>query len=286
MRGFFRAEDGTPLFFESRGEGRALVLCYGLTCRREHWRHQIEHFCRSYRVVTFDYRGHHASGVPANDSHLTIEWCAKDVGALLRHLELEEAVIFGHSLGVSVAVETARREASRVRGLVLVCGALHDPFSQMLYTNALSHVYRVWSRLYDRFPDACGRIWKTLTRPSRFVYHVTAQLGFNPERSPSHDILGYIEGVHATPPPVFHALLRDYSDYDSRRILDELEVPTLVVAGERDLITPFASQEEIATLLPKGELVTIPGGSHNAHTDFPGEVNSRIDDFLEGIGYR
>src|SRR5207247_1484965 len=48
-RGFFRAEDGTPLFYEVRGEGRPLLLCYGLTCRREHWRHQVAHFTKNYQ---------------------------------------------------------------------------------------------------------------------------------------------------------------------------------------------------------------------------------------------
>src|SRR5262245_22063647 len=101
-RGLFPARDGTSLYYEVSGEGRPLVFCYGLLCRRDHWRHQLQHFRKRYRIVTFDYRGHNASGTPANDRHMTLEWCARDVEDLMNYLGLEEAVCLGHSLGVPV----------------------------------------------------------------------------------------------------------------------------------------------------------------------------------------
>lgn len=285
-QGTFNAPDGTSLFFESRGEGKPLIFCYGLTCRRDHWRHQARHFVKHYRVITFDYRGHHASQLPKNDRHLSLEWCAKDIQALYDHLELEDAVCLGHSMGVTVLTRAALLLESRLRGMVFICGSVHNPFEQMFHTNRLKAVYEVSSFLFDTFPETSSKLWGTFTKPNGLGYLLTSQFGFNATRSKREDIQGYLEGVHKTPLPVFHYLLRDYVRYDGRPDLEKIAVPTLVVAGEDDWITPMASQEEIASLLPSGELAKIPGGSHNAHTDFPGEVNARIDEFLGKIGYR
>ncbi|NDD05341.1 MAG: alpha/beta hydrolase, partial [Proteobacteria bacterium] len=100
-QGLFKASDGTSLFFEVQGEGKPLVFCYGLTCRRDHWRHQIAYFAKNYQIITFDYRGHHNSSRPLNDQHLTLDWCANDLVDLFNHLRIQEAVVLGHSLGVS-----------------------------------------------------------------------------------------------------------------------------------------------------------------------------------------
>jgi hypothetical protein len=81
--GLFRTRDETPIYYEVHGHGRPLILCYGLLCRREHWRYQIEPLARHYTVILFDYRGHHRSGAPANDQHLTLDWCARDVQDLI-----------------------------------------------------------------------------------------------------------------------------------------------------------------------------------------------------------
>ena len=80
-------------------------------------------------------------------------------------------------------------------------------------------------------------------------------------------------------------MLKDYTSFDGRERLKKLKVPTLVVAGEDDFITPFELQAEMARLIPQGELERIAAGSHNAHADLPEVVNRRIDDFLERINY-
>lgn len=284
-KGLFRSRDGTSIYYEVQGKGKPLVFCYGLTCRREHWRHQIRHFARTHRIVTFDYRGHHASGLPPNDRHLTIEWCARDVEDLLAHLKIEEAVFLGHSMGVPVITQAAGILNEKLRAMIFVCGAVHNPFQYMFYTDRLNYVYRAASTLFDNFPDASAAVWRTFTRKNPLSYFITSQFGFNPDTSEEGDIVSYLEGVHRTPLTVFHQLLRDYTTFDGRGLLPAIKAPTLVIAGEDDCITPLSVQRELVGLLPKGELETIPEGSHNAHTDFPDEVNGRIGAFLERLEY-
>lgn len=284
-RGILPSRDGTPLYYEVQGEGPALVFCYGLTCRTSHWRHQVERFSGDYRVVTLDYRGHHRSGMPGNRKNLTLKWCARDVEDVIRGLGIEDAMVFGHSFGVPVAIHLARFVPERVKGLVLVCGSVVRPFEHMFYSNKLNYVFRASSKLYTAAPQLVSRLWHEFTKENWFSTFLTARFGFNAALASEQDVRCYLEGVHAAPFEVFHALLDDYNRFDGRKLLADVTCPALVVAGDSDFVTPFYLQEEMAKLLPKGELVRIEGGSHNAHMDFPGEVNAAIESFLVRVGH-
>jgi pimeloyl-ACP methyl ester carboxylesterase len=283
-QGVFKARDGTPIYYEVFGVGRPLLFCYGLLCRREHWRHQLDYFRNEYQVIQFDYRGHQYSGRPENDRHLTLEWCAKDAQDLLNHLGIEEVVVLGHSMGVSVLNHLLLME-ERVKGAVFICGTVKNPFEHMFYSNRMNGVFWAGALLHDLAPQLMDQIWKKCTERNRLNVFFTSRLGFNPTRSEEHDVVNYMEGVHQTPFAIFNALMRDYRSYDGREDLAKISQPVLVIAGENDFITPLELQEEIADLLAHGELLRIPGGSHNAHTDYPEKVNEAIAAFLKRLDF-
>lgn len=283
--GLFQARDGTSIFYEVQGKGKPLLFCYGLVCRREHWHHQVDHFVDRYQIISFDYRGHHRSSAPRNDQHITVEWFARDVQDLIHHLGLQEVVCLGHSLGVAVAALAAELEP-KVKAGVLICGTVTNPFDHMFYTDRMNRLYRLSAYAYDFSPSLTSLIWDFFTKKdSRLGFLLTAQLGFNPDSASERDILSYMEGVNQTPFGVFQALLKDYTQYDGRPGLKRVQVPVLVIGGEDDLITPPFLMEEIAGLIPQGELKLVAEGSHNAHSDFPQEVNAFIQEFLTRINY-
>jgi pimeloyl-ACP methyl ester carboxylesterase len=285
-QGFFNSRDGTPIFYEISGQGRPLIFCYGLVCRRDHWRHQIRHFSRDYQIITFDYRGHHRSGTPQNDQNITLEWCAKDVQDLIHFLDLKEAVCFGHSMGVPVCTLLSLLEPERVKGVVLICGSVSNPFHGMFFTDRMDRVYKWSSKLYEFAPQAMTVIWRRFTEINRLNVFFTYHLGFNPYLAEEEDVLGYMEGVNQIPISTFFSLLKDYTAHDGRPQLREMKCPALVIAGREDCITPMELQEEMARLIPQGELEKMAHGSHNAHMDLPDLVNGSIESFLRRIHYR
>lgn len=285
-QGLFKASDGTCLYYEVKGQGRPLVFCYGLTCRKEHWHHQIEHFSKKYQVITFDYRGHHSSATPANDQHLTLDWCAKDLVALFDHLELKEAVVLGHSFGVPVLSKFIPLLPKRVTGAVFICGSVTNPFETMFHSNRMTRVHQLTSFIQDQVPELMARIWQKLTEKNRLSFLMTSRLGFNASRAEEKDVLNYMEGVHRTPFHIFYSLITDYARYDGRPFLSQIQCPTLVLAGDADHITPYSLQEEMAELIPNSQLIKIAGGSHNAHMDFPEKVNRSIDAFLYELEFQ
>ncbi|MBI4404046.1 MAG: alpha/beta hydrolase [Deltaproteobacteria bacterium] len=285
MQGFFRSGDGTAIYYESSGEGRPLIFCYGLVCSIDHLHFQIEHFSQRYQVIAFDYRGHHRSSTPQNDRNITLEWCAKDVQGLIRHLGLKEAVCIGHSMGVPISVLLSALEPQVLKGLVLICGSVGNPFKRMFYSDKLNAFYEVVSRLYDAAPEVAMKVWKKLTDQNRLSYFIASKFGFNPTLAEERTIRMYLEGVNQTPVSTFQALLRDYTKFEGARLLPGIQCPALVIAGDKDCITPIDIQEDMCHRIPNAVFSVIPDGSHNALTDLPEVVNGRIDRFLETIQY-
>jgi pimeloyl-ACP methyl ester carboxylesterase len=285
MNGLLQSRDGTAIYYEVHGEGRPLLFCYGLLCRRDHWRYQLAHFASRYRVVLMDYRGHQRSALPKNENNLTLEWCARDIQDLMQFLELEEVACFGHSVGVPVLTHLATLEPERVKANVFICGSVNNPFEQMLFTDRLDALFEASSHLFNFVPGAADSIWRTFTGPHALAHFMASQLGFNPDVAQSRDVESYLQGVRETPPEVFYRLMQDYRKVDRLPLLKQSKIPTLVVAGDEDCITPWPVQEKIARLLPKGEIERIEGGSHNAHMDFPDQVNELIEGFLGRVGY-
>ncbi|MCB9254921.1 MAG: alpha/beta hydrolase [Bdellovibrionaceae bacterium] len=279
-RGIFKSRDGTPLYYESRGSGQPLIFCYGLTCRIEHWRYQLSFFEKDYRVIALDYRGHHRSGSPRNGRNMTIKWCARDVEDLMNHLKLSRAVCLGHSFGAPVCVYLANFCQEKVAGLVLICGSVVRPFEHMFHSNKLDAIFKLSSKLYGIAPGLVGRGWYEFTKQNWFSYFMTARFGWNPEKSNEQDISAYMQGVHESPVETFHNLLKDYNEFDGRKLLPHVKAPALIVAGGEDWITPFYLQEEMAGLIPGATLHKVEKGSHNAHMDYPEEVNREIARFL------
>lgn len=279
-QGLFKGFDGTSLYYEVRGEGTPLVFCYGLTCRKEHWRHQIEHFSTQYQVITFDYRGHHSSATPANDQHLTLDWCVQDIVALYQHLDIKNSVVLGHSFGVPVLTRLIPKLSQKIQGAVFICGSVTNPFEHMFHSNRMNLVFQVTSFIQDQAPHLMHYLWNKFTEKNRLSYLMTSRLGFNATKAQKEDVMNYIDGVHQTPFLVFHSLIADYAKYDGRSDLKNISCPTLLLAGDADHITPFSLQEEMAELIPASKLVRLRGGSHNAHMDFPDEVNQAIANFL------
>src|SRR4051794_28885231 len=104
--GRFNSFDGTPIYYEIRGQGRPVFMAYGIACGNNHWQHQLRYFSKEYQTITFDYRGHHQTPIPENREYLSIDALAQDIHGLTAHLGFEKASYWGHSFGAQVLIRT------------------------------------------------------------------------------------------------------------------------------------------------------------------------------------
>src|SRR5258707_7826016 len=152
--------DGSPLFYESWGARGALtpvLFCDGIGCDGYVWRY-LRHDLPDRFGLHPHYRGHGRTAAPRDPQRVTIEDLADDVACVLDDALVERAVLVGHSMGVQVALETYRRHADRVAGLVLVCGAASHPLKTFRGSTTLQDMLPTIQKWVHRRPAIINRV--------------------------------------------------------------------------------------------------------------------------------
>ncbi len=264
-----------------RGEGRPLVFVYGIACLINHWHHQLHHFSQSYQTIIMDYRGHHFSDIPEDKKNLSLPAMAQDIICLCEHLKIDKAFFLGHSFGCEVLLDAYQKKPELFEGLCFVSGFFSNPFQAMLSQERLQEVFHYIRKTYNMAPSLLSTIWRLGVTNPVSVFLSSLVGGFNLEKTALKDIEIYAQGVANIDLRVFMTLFEQLTQYDGRPFLTQIEAPTLVIAGDRDSLTPVAVQRSLFAEIPQSELLIIPNGSHCVQLDFPQEVNEKIEGFLQ-----
>jgi pimeloyl-ACP methyl ester carboxylesterase len=246
------SHDGGGINVVRRGAGQPIVLSHGVLLSVRTWVKQLEALPDAgYQVIAFDHRGHGGSKL-GTDGH-TIEALASDVRTVLEQLDLRDAVLVGHSMG-GVAVqafclhhpEVARE---RVAGIVLLSTFSRAP----LHGNPrLRHVLAALAR---QAPDGA------VVFGPRDLGLLVARLGFGRRPQASHVELTR-QMILACDPVTRRDAPAALLEFDFTGDLGRIEVPTLVVCGSADVITPPAESRRMARRIPGARLEIVAGAGH------------------------
>lgn len=281
--GTFRSFDGTKIYYEVRGEGEPIVFVYGIGCVMNHWVHQTQAFSRSHQVILFDYRAHHKSQIPVNPEALKLEDLAQDVLLLLDHLEIPSAHFVGHSFGVQILVKLYDVAPERLKSLTFINGFVRNPLSGMFGNDLATRFFEYFRAGYELLPETLTAIWKMAVQNPLSVQLSALAGGFNLSLTALKDIQIYARGVASMDLPSFIKMFEYMMNYDGTDVLKKIRVPTLVISGNRDSVTPVKIQEEIHLQIAGSEYLMVPYGSHCTQLDMPDLVNLRLAQFLEQI---
>ncbi|HUS33330.1 MAG TPA: alpha/beta hydrolase [Kofleriaceae bacterium] len=255
-------------------------MCDGIGCDGYVWRYLREDLTDRFGLHPH-YRGHGRTTAPRDPTRVRIEDLADDIAAVLDDASVEQAVLIGHSMGVQVALETYRRHAARVAGLVLVCGAPSHPLKTFRGSSTLEELLPMFEKWIHRVPGVVNRLTRTLL-PTRLAYEVASRLEIRRELVEPSDFMPYLEGMSRIDARLFVAMLSSAGQHSAEDLLPSINVPTLVIAGERDGFTPPDRSRAMAGAIPGAELLEIEGASHTAPIERPSLVDSRIRDFIRG----
>lgn len=280
----FRAEDGTRLQFQSYGSGKPLVLANGLGGTFEAWRHVYEALGDRYRIVCWDYRGLYGSDRPARLDSLDVPQQARDLDALLKHVGIEDAVFVGWSMGAQVNFEFYRTQAARFRGLILLNGTCGQPFDTALGIPGSRRLILAGLELMRRFPGLISKSTSLATSWKQLV-PVLQQLGLVGQTMDLDIFQSLASEFVKLDFELYAATLQALGEHDACDLLEEIRCPTLVVTGTKDIMTPVSTARRIRDRVPECELVVIPGATHYAAVEFPGEVVGAMKSFLDRIQY-
>jgi pimeloyl-ACP methyl ester carboxylesterase len=263
------SHDGGTIYTISRGDGPAVVFCHGVTLSSRVWAKQFETFpAAGFHTLAFDSRGHGESQV--GDTGHSLDNLADDLRTVLEELDLRDVVLVGHSMGGMAVQAFAIRHpdvvAERVAGLVLLSTSSHNLVSDA------KRVRGALERLVNVGPDV-----GTFMR-QRNLGLLLARIGFGDDPHPSHveatrEMLAACD--KATTREAMSALLH----LDLTEGLPKVHVPTLVIVGTADALTPPRDARRIAELVPEARLVEYPGSGHMLMYERTDELDALIMDF-------
>ena len=134
-------------------------------------------------------------------------------------------------------------------------------------------------RRFTRFPSAARLVFEKVV-PTEIVYRVGTALEVNRSLVRREDLFPYLEQVSRLDPVFFARMLALAAAHDATDHLKDVDVPTLVVAGERDTWTPLWLSERMHASIPGSELLVLPGGTHVGPIEHPELLRLRVEKFL------
>lgn len=262
------------------GSNEVLVFNYGLLCSNEHWNKQVPFFHSSgFKIILHDYRAHHASGGHQDIESCSFENMAQDILALLDHLEIRSVILLGHSMGVSICLEMAKIRREIISKMILISGLILPPQDTMFHSNIVDLILPGLEQALDTFPRGFRFLWRH-AHLNPLVRKIILHLGLNPRRIPDSLVKGYVEGVGRLDPALLLKLFRQMRQHDIITRLESLDIPALVIGGDRDKVVPNHLQSIFVRYLPRAKLHVVKDAGHVPQWEFPENVNERILKFL------
>jgi 3-oxoadipate enol-lactonase len=248
---------------EGPEDAPVVVMANSLGTTLRMWDDQAPKLSSSFRLLRYDHRGHGGSPVPPGP--YKIEDLGGDVLALLDRLGIERASFCGLSLGGMVGMWLASEAPERLERLVVCCTSVrfaaevYDARAQTVLTEGVEAIAdRVLERWFT--PGFRANHHQTIEWASRMLRNTSAE-GY----------AGCCEAIR---------------DADLRSRLDEIQAPTLVIAGADDLAAPVDQAELISGSVAGARLVVIPHAAHLANIEQPEAVTGAVLKHLDPVGGR
>ncbi|HXG17897.1 MAG TPA: alpha/beta fold hydrolase [Methylomirabilota bacterium] len=256
------------LAYESQGSGPLVVFLHGIGGNRTNWYGQLDHFSDKFCAVTWDARGYGASDDPPHA--LKFSDYADDLAHLLDHLKAERAHLVGLSMGGMILQDFYNRYVKRVATLSLIdtsagFGAASEEAKRDFLARRLEPLER-------------GQTPKDIA-PG--VVQVLASKHASP--AVREQLMASLSALRVGPyKQALHAIVAT----DFRAMLSTIAVPTLVIVGDEDVVTPPAASEFLAKSITGASLVRIPQAGHLTNIEKPQEFNAALRSFLEKYAQR
>ena len=245
------------LYYEQHGTGDAIVFAHAFLDDCNVWKAQIPVLARTHTVIVYDHRGHGKSDKPKGD--YSVQTLAEDLNGLISTLNLDRAALVGNSIGGMTILTMALNHPERVSKLVLVC-------TTPRLVIQLPVIGSMFGWLCSLFPY--GMFARTVQRTK--IYR--------PSREATNQALGRAMQV---PRYAAYKCWRSlFTSYDIKGQISKIRVPTLIVAGEKDLSIPMKMNRLMNKSIEGSKLEVIPNCGHLPMIERPDLFNNILTGFL------
>jgi 3-oxoadipate enol-lactonase len=277
-------DDGIELCVQVAGAGPAVLLANGIGVTAPGLDLIAGHLAPRHRVISWDYRGTGTSRVPRGAVALDMPRHARDALGILDALGEPRAAVFGWSMGVPVGLEMIRRAPERVVAFGALFGAPGQPFRAAFprpvaaLVHALVHVGRVAPQGGQLLLDAAVAL-------PDVAWAVCTVTGFCGRGADRRIFEAHVRSTRGADKRAYFGTMAALMEHDATDFLPQVRCPTLVVAGERDWVTPPRAAEEMARRIPGARLVSLPGTSHFGVIEHEDALWAPMDELLAAAGW-
>ena len=253
------------LAYDDVGSGFPVVLIHGYPFNRSLWNEQVEALASKYRVVTPDLRGFGESDSSAGPA--TMSRMAQDVAKLMDQLEIDQAVIGGLSMGGYVALAFVKQFPSRVKALVLAdtrAQADTEEGKQTRHQQAEKALSEGMAGIADAMlPKLLTP--ETVSKRPEVVKRVRDMM------------------LKTKPQGAASALLGMAEREDQGEFISTIDIPTMIVVGREDAITPLGDSETMHSKIQHSRLVVLDNAGHVSNLEQTEHFNYALMKFLERV---
>ncbi|MEX2177258.1 MAG: alpha/beta fold hydrolase [Gemmatimonadaceae bacterium] len=258
--------DALELGYDDIGTGQSVLFIHGFPLNRTMWAPQQSALVERCRCIAADLRGF---GESTPQPPYSMAQYADDLARLLDQVRIDQTVVVGLSMGGYVGFEFWRRHRERVRGLVLAdTKATADTEKALASRRELITVARTEGSTAVANLQIAGIVGKTTREkhPDTYdsVHRMIAQAGVE-------GIVGALEAMMARP--------------DSTPTLATIDIPTLIVVGEEDSLTPVKDARAMQSAIAGSRLEVIAQAGHLSNMERPAAFNHVLTEFLAALKY-
>jgi len=250
--------DDIELYYELHGVGKPIVFSHAWLDDCSIWNSQVKHFPKNYTVILYDLRGHGRSDKPkVGEGNYSVQALSNELYALIQKLNLEKPILVGYSLGGYAAILLALEHPEKISKLVLVgaTAKMALPTSVKLVTG----VFRAFMSYETYLRISCKyRFYK----PSKQIVDEQFARALKVDKAVASECWKELT-----------------ENYDVREKVSKIEVPTLIIVGEKDKVNLEASRY-LNREIKGSELRIVSGSGHTVMVEKTKEFNQILEEFI------
>lgn len=281
--------DGTKIGYQVTGSGKTpFVLCNGLGGSMVAWSSIYHRFAKDFRFIAWDYRGLYTSEIPENLATLAIPYHVLDLEVILKKEKIKHALVGGWSMGTQVALEFYRRRADFFRGIFLINGGYGYPLKMAFNSPLARYIVPVLTAIIKR---VMPHVQPTLSPVAQHVVStdefisIVVGLGMIHHKFNTEIFRKIAQDLVMTDLGIYHEVMDQLCLHDAEDVLPTIRVPTLIISGTRDILTPSSAAKTMAERIPGAELLILNDASHYSLLEFPDIINKRLGKFIAKHGF-
>lgn len=250
------------VFYEGNNTNKSIIFIHGFPYDHTMWNSQIELLKENYFCISYDIRGLGES--PAGDGQFTMESFVDDLESIINTLKLDKPIVCGLSMGGYITLRSLER--------------MQDKFSAAILCDTRSEADNNEGKL--KRAAAIKRINTEGLAPfaKDFITNCFAEDFKQNKKEELERIIN--KSAAFNPVGVKGCLLAMLSRTDTTQSLSEIKIPTLLICGEKDALTPPSVMKEMFHKIPAAEFVEISKAGHMTPIENPIDVNNAIINFL------